>query len=198
MLLKACRMVVAKWVLLLPLIMVLAACNKSADKPTFKVFASPDDAGTALLEAAKSGDQNALLAIFGADSKDIIFSGDAVQDKEVVGALTGAYGVMHRWRKMPDGSQVLLIGADNFAFPIPLKKNAGGQWFYDTAAGKEEILTRRIGRNELAVIAGAGGGAEMGVGCEIEEGGMGDEEIAMAVVKPGARVRGANRISSMG
>jgi len=152
MLLKACRMVVAKWVLLLPLIMVLAACNKSADKPTFKVFASPDDAGTALLEAAKSGDQNALLAIFGADSKDIIFSGDAVQDKEVVGAFTGAYGVMHRWRKMPDGSQVLLIGADNFAFPIPLKKNAGGQWFYDTAAGKEEILTRRIGRNELAVI----------------------------------------------
>jgi len=152
MLLKACRMVVAKWVLLLPLIMVLAACNKSADKPTFKVFASPDDAGTALLEAAKSGDQNALLAIFGADSKDIIFSGDAVQDKEVVGIFTDAYGVMHRWRKMPDGSQVLLIGADNFAFPIPLKKNAGGQWFYDTAAGKEEILTRRIGRNELAVI----------------------------------------------
>jgi hypothetical protein len=59
---------------------------------------------------------------------------------------------MHRWRKMPDGSQVLLVGADNFAFPIPLKKNAAGQWFFDTAAGKDEILARRIGRNELAVI----------------------------------------------
>ena len=49
-------------------------------------------------------------------------------------------------------SQILLIGADNFAFPIPLKKNDAGQWFFDTAAGKEEILSRRIGRNELAVI----------------------------------------------
>ena len=43
---------------------------------------------------------------------------------------------MHRWRKMPDGSQILLVGADNFAFPIPLKKNEAGQWFFDTAAGK--------------------------------------------------------------
>ncbi len=49
-------------------------------------------------------------------------------------------------------AQILLVGADNFAFPIPLKKNAGGQWFFDTAAGKDEILNRRIGRNELAVI----------------------------------------------
>jgi hypothetical protein len=59
---------------------------------------------------------------------------------------------MHRWRKMPDDAQVLLIGADNFAFPIPLKKNGSGQWFFDAAAGKDEILARRIGRNELAVI----------------------------------------------
>jgi hypothetical protein len=104
------------------------------------------------MEAAKSGDQNALLAIFGAGSKDIIFSGDAVQDKAAVDKFNVAYGVMNRWRKMPDGTQVLLIGADNFPFPIPLKKGDGGQWFFDTAAGKEEILTRRIGRNELAVI----------------------------------------------
>ena len=93
-----------------------------------------------------------LLAIFGTESKEIIFSGDAVQDKAAVDRFKVAYGVMHRWRKMPDGTQVLLVGADNFAFPIPLKKSDGGQWFFDTAAGKEEILTRRIGRNELAVI----------------------------------------------
>src|SRR5580765_4687466 len=104
------------------------------------------------LQAARSGDQNAALAIFGPASKEIIFSGDAVQDKTAVGALVAAYGVMHRWRKMADGTQVLLIGADNFPFPIPLKKDDGGQWFFDTAAGGEEILTRRIGRNELAVI----------------------------------------------
>ena len=53
--------------------------------------------------------------------------------------VTG-YGVMHRWRKMPDDSQMLLVGADNFPFPIPLKKNNDGQWFFDTAAGKNEVL----------------------------------------------------------
>ena len=78
------------------------------------MFASPDDAGNALLAAAKSGDQNALLAIFGPDSKEIIFSGDAVQDKNVADAFVAGYGAMHRWRKMPDGAQILLVGADNF------------------------------------------------------------------------------------
>jgi hypothetical protein len=142
--------------LLLALVIHLAACGKSdqpsLNKPSLRVFASPDDAGNALLEAAKSGDQKQVLAIFGQESKEIIYSGDAVQDKAVVDAFVAAYGVMHRWRKIADGAQILLVGADNFAFPVPLKKNSGGQWFFDTAAGKDEILSRRIGRNELAVI----------------------------------------------
>lgn len=159
MLFNSCRIFVRKWLPLLPLIIVLAACNKS-NKPSFRVFTSPEDAGTALLEAANSGDQNAALAIFGTGSKEIIFSGDAVQDKAAVDRFKVAYGVMHRWRKMPDGTQVLLVGADNFPFPIPLKKSDGGRWFFDTAAGKEEILTRRIGRNELAVIEVCGAMAD--------------------------------------
>jgi hypothetical protein len=105
-----------------------------------------------LLAAAKSGDANTILAVFGPDSKDVILSGDSVQDKNTADLFVTAYGVMHRWRKMPDESQVLLIGADNFPFPIPLKKNAAGQWYFDVAAGREEILARRIGRNELAVM----------------------------------------------
>jgi hypothetical protein len=129
----------------------LVACNKS-NKPSYRQFASPDDAGSGLQEAVKSGDLNAVLAIFGPGSKEVISSGNASEDKTVAAAFVAAYGVMHRWRKMPDASQVLLIGADNFAFPIPLKKNDAGQWFFDTAAGKEEILRRRVGRNELAVI----------------------------------------------
>ncbi len=137
--------------LLLAFIISLASCGKS-DKPSSKVFASPDDAGQGLLDAAKSGDQDAILAIFGPGSKEIISSGDAAQDKATVDKFVAAYGVMHRWRKMPDEGQILIIGADNFAFPIPLKKNAAGEWFFDTAAGKDEILSRRIGRNELAVI----------------------------------------------
>jgi hypothetical protein len=151
MLLRTRRIVAsARWVLL-ALILPLAGCNNSA-KSSYKVFASPDDAGNGLLDAAKSGDQNAALAIFGPESKEIIFSGDTVQDKAAIDAFVAKYGVMHRWRKMPDGAQILLVGADNFPFPIPLKKNAAGQWYFDISAGKEEILSRRIGRNELAVI----------------------------------------------
>jgi hypothetical protein len=145
--------VTARLLFLVLIVSVLSfvACNKS-NKPSYRQFASPDDAGNGLIQAAKSGDQNAILAIFGPDSKAIISSGDAVEDKAAVAAFVTGYEQMHRWRKMPDGAEVLLIGAQNFPFPIPLKKNGGGKWFFDTAAGKEEILSRRIGRNELAVI----------------------------------------------
>jgi hypothetical protein len=135
----------------LALVLCLAACNKQ-EKPLFKTFASSDDASNQLIEAAKSGDQNALLEIFGATSKDFLLSGDPVQDKATLNAFVNGYGVMHRWRKMPDGTQILLVGADNFPFPIPLKQSAAGLWFFDSGAGKDEILRRRIGRNELAVI----------------------------------------------
>ena len=145
------RLAAVNWFVLLVLLVSLAACNKQ-EKPLFKTFSSADDAGNQLIAAAKSGDQNAVLAIFGANSKDVLLSGDPVQDKATLNAFVGGYGVMHRWRKMPDGTQILLVGADNFPFPIPLKQSAGGLWFFDTGAGKDEILRRRIGRNELAVI----------------------------------------------
>ena len=137
---------------ILALLVFLCACSKPQEKASMKLFASPDQAGDAVLQAAKAGDQAAVLAIFGPDAKDIIFSGDAVQDKNSVDRFINAYQVMHRWRAMTDGSQHLLVGADNYPFPIPLKKNASGQWYFDIAAGKDEILARRIGRNELAVI----------------------------------------------
>jgi hypothetical protein len=148
--------------LLLSLVTALAACSQSdkpsavressIKEPSIRVFAAPEDAGSALQAAVKSGDQTALLTILGPESKEIISSGDPVQDKNAASTFATGYEVMHRWRTMPDGSQMLLVGADNFPFPIPLKKNASGQWLFDTAAGKEEILNRRIGRNELAVI----------------------------------------------
>ena len=129
---------------------VLLACTSNKSEPTG--YATPDDAANALITAAKAGDQNALLAIFGPESKDLLYSGDPVEDKNAVTEFVSRYGVMHRWRKMAEGSQVLVVGADNFPFPIPLKKNSEGRWFFDSAAGKEEILNRRVGRNELAVI----------------------------------------------
>jgi hypothetical protein len=156
---KPGRFTFAAQLLFLVLIVPLAACHKS-EKPSMRVFSSPDEAGDALLAAAKSGDQNELLAIFGPDSKELISSGDQVQDKNVTQAFAAGYGVMHRWRRLADGSQMLLVGADNFPFPIPLKKNADGQWFFDTAAGKEEALNRRVGRNELAIIEVCGAVAD--------------------------------------
>ena len=137
--------------LVLTLVIAFAACTKS-EKPSLKTFATPEEAGNILLTAAKSGDQAAISAIFGPDTRDIISSGDAVQDKNAVNAFITAYDAMHRWRRLADGAQILLVGADNFPFPIPLKKTDSGQWIFDTAAGKEEILNRRIGRNELAIV----------------------------------------------
>ena len=134
----------------------LAACNTSkAPTPSEagpKTFATPDDAGAALVAATKANDRSALLAIFGSGAQDLIFSGDTAQDKQTAENFTAAYQAMNRWRKQTDGSEVLLVGIDNHPFPIPLVKNSGGQWSFDTAAGKAEILARRVGDNELATI----------------------------------------------
>jgi len=142
---------------LVALMISIGSCNKSTEKPAAteavqKTFASPDDAGKALAEAAKAGSHDAMIAIFGPGSQDIIFSGDTAQDKTNFDSFTTAYAAMNRWRKQTDGSEVLYLGADNNPFPIPLKQNHSGQWYFDTAAGKDEILSRRIGDNELAVI----------------------------------------------
>ena len=151
---KARKVVFAAGLLMLALAVPIACKSK---KPELTGYATPDDAANALIMAAKAGDQNALLAIFGPESKDLLYSGDPVEDKNVAKAFVSRYDVMHRWRRMEDGSQTLIVGADNFPFPIPLKKNSGGRWFFDTAAGKEEVLNRRVGRNELAVIDLCGG-----------------------------------------
>jgi Protein of unknown function (DUF2950) len=147
----------AMGVALLALVTSLLACgrteNAAPQKAAQKTFASPDDAGTALLDAAKAGDQSSLLAIFGPDAKDVLFSGDAVKDKDTLQDFAAAYVQMHRWREIKAGGEMLYIGADNFIFPIPLGKNGAGQWSFDTAAGKDEILARRIGSDELSAIA---------------------------------------------
>ena len=141
----------------LAVIAVVSSCKKSgnegAEKAAQKAFASPEDAGTALFEAAKSGDQNAMLAIFGPDASTVIFSGDAVKDKDNLQDFVAAYSQMHRWREIKSGGEMLYAGGDNYIFPIPLGKNPAGQWYFDTAAGKDEILARRIGRDELTAIA---------------------------------------------
>jgi len=150
---KHLRILSTRCLLPLALFIPLAACNhKQPDEQSIKTFASPEDAGKAVIAAAKSGDRSTILAIFGPGSENVLYSGDAVDDKNVAAAFVSKYEAMHRWRKMEDGSEVLIVGPDNYPFAIPLKKNADGTWFFDTAAGKDEVLSRRVGRNELAVI----------------------------------------------
>jgi Protein of unknown function (DUF2950) len=151
MLLKSRKFEITIRLLVLALI-IPVACKKEEKPPEFAAYASPDAAAQALQTAVKAGDVNALVGIFGPDSKSVILSGDDVQDKNAAATFASRYDVMHRWRTMPDNSEMLIVGADNFPFPIPLKKNGDGKWYFDTAAGKEEVLNRRIGRNELAVI----------------------------------------------
>jgi Protein of unknown function (DUF2950) len=146
------------WMLLTLLLTLtsLASCNKpektTSEKAVQKTFASPDDAGAAFLEAAKSGDQSALLAIFGPDANDVLFTGDPVKDKDALQDFVAAYNQMHRWREIKVGGEMLYVGADNYPFPIPLGQKSPGQWTFDTAAGKDEILARRIGKDELTAI----------------------------------------------
>jgi len=117
-----------------------------------QAFASPDVAGQAVYTAAKAGDGNGLTAIFGPEAKDLIFSGDPVQDKAALDLFTGRYDQMHRWSRAADGGMVLAVGAENYPFPFALLKNASGQWYFDTPTAKQEILARRIGGNELSTV----------------------------------------------
>jgi hypothetical protein len=116
-----------------------------------KTFANAQDAGQALYEGAKSGDKTALEAVLGASSASVLSSGDEVQDRNNRDLFLQRYEQMHRWAKEINGNQTLIIGAENWPFPIPLK-SAGATWYFDTKAGAKEILFRRIGKNEMAAI----------------------------------------------
>ena len=122
-----------------------------AEPPAQRTFSSPAEASRELFRAAQAGDEGALLKIFGPDGKEIISSGDAVEDKNNRDQFVRKYQEMNRLVREPDGTVRLYIGAENWPLPIPLV-NRNDTWYFDTAAGKEEILLRRIGRNEIAAM----------------------------------------------
>jgi hypothetical protein len=127
-----------------------AQVTKNASEQT--TFATPGEAGEALQAASRAHDESALGEILGEGSAAILNSGDPAEDKASIEAFTKKYDRMNRWVSLTDGSEILYVGADNYPFPIPLAKNALGKWYFDTAAGEDEILARRIGRNELLAI----------------------------------------------
>jgi len=132
-------------------LLILLSAVAFAQEQGQKTFASPDEAGKALYESVQAGDKTAEEAILGASAAKVISSGDEVQDKTNREKFTQNYEQMHRWAKEINGDETLFLGAQNWPFPIPLRKSAAG-WYFDSAAGVKEILFRRIGKNELAAI----------------------------------------------
>jgi hypothetical protein len=116
-----------------------------------KSFASPEDAVKALVDALKSNDTKALSALFGPGSKDLVFSGDPVADKTRRERFVVYFNEKNRLEEVSADKVVLYVGDEDWPFPIPVVKR-GNVWQFDPTEGREEILARRIGRNELSVI----------------------------------------------
>src|ERR1700677_4598733 len=136
------------------LAILLAACfpaSSLAQQPGQKTFSSAEEASSSLIAAMQSRNEKALLEFLGPDGKQVISSGDEVEDLNHRAYFVQRYLEMHRLVNEPDGTTVLYIGARNWPTPIPLVHNANG-WYFDTEAGKREILYRRIGRNEMSAI----------------------------------------------
>jgi len=122
-----------------------------AQEPGQKTFNSAAEATDAFAAAVENHDEPAMLAILGASGRDLVSSGDPVADKDRQDSFAAKYHVSHQFAAAGDGRTFLYIGAENWPTPIPLQKN-GSQWYFDTNYGKQEILYRRIGADELNVI----------------------------------------------
>ncbi|MDE2059140.1 MAG: DUF2950 domain-containing protein [candidate division NC10 bacterium] len=120
----------------------------AADPQRQKSFASPEEAVQTLVEAVKTGDMETLATILGPEGRPLIASGDAVADTQERERFVRAYDQLHKLERPAETKAVIIIGQDEWPLPIPVVKE-GDTWRFDTAAGKEEILNRRIGRNEL-------------------------------------------------
>jgi hypothetical protein len=120
-------------------------------QPQQTSFATPQAAAEALFQAAKAKDQAAIVGILGPSFRDWILSGDPVQDAQRVERFVTAYGQKSRVTNEGDAKAVLSVGDDDFPFPFPIVKS-GDAWRFDPEAGREEMLNRAIGRNELNTI----------------------------------------------
>jgi hypothetical protein len=128
---------------------LLAAVQVTAAE-TGKTFASPEAAVAALASAVRTTNRAELHAIFGPAVEEIV-NPDAVQAANEFGAFAAALGETNRLVSESETRRVLELGTEHWPFPVPIVKKAG-QWYFDTEDGKDELLSRRIGRNELATL----------------------------------------------
>jgi hypothetical protein len=117
-----------------------------------KTFAKPSDGVKALVAAARAGDQAELLAVLGPGSKDLIESGDPIADKKGLQGFVKSYDAKHSLTVTAPGYVTLIVGASDWPMPIPLVRD-GTSWYFDSAQGRDEVINRRIGENELGAIA---------------------------------------------
>jgi len=125
--------------------------SSSTEPP--QTFATPKEAVKAVIAACKQNDQAELLNIFGPDGKDIIESGDPSDDTDRRAAFVKLTSQKYKLIPNPTNSEtmILSIGKEDYPFPVPLVRKAG-RWFFDSSAGRQEILARRIGSNEMSAI----------------------------------------------
>jgi hypothetical protein len=123
----------------------------SAQEGKQKAFGSPEDAMKALAETAQARDTKGMMAILGPEGEDIISSGDEVADKNALEQFVKVYQEKIDFVKEKEDRVSIIVGNDHWPFPIPIVKKGDG-WVFDTKAGKEEVLNRRVGRNELNAI----------------------------------------------
>ena len=133
-------------VLLLGLVWTSALCS---DEPA-RVFATPQEAISALDQAVNTTNRAAFAALFGSESQELV-NPDSVQGAREMATFAAAFNASSRLVSESDARLVLEVGTNDWPFPIPLVKMPDG-WRFDTAAGVEELLNRRVGRNELDVL----------------------------------------------
>jgi hypothetical protein len=126
-----------------------ATSAKMASGP--RSFATPDEGATALLDAVRAGKAQGILAIIGPASKSWLLSGDPVADRADWQHFLEAYDKKHAITMESDAKALIAAGDGDWTFPAPLVKK-GDRWVFDEAAGREEALNRRVGRNELNTI----------------------------------------------
>lgn len=153
--LRKSALTLAAWTITFSCFLLLgsALAINAQTKSSARTFSTPKDAADALIEAAGKFDEAELKEILGPNGNDIIYSGEPARDKEIAMQFAALAKMRQRvTRARNAGRATLVVGYDDWPFPAPIVRRPNNKWSFDSAAGLQEILRRRVGRNELDAI----------------------------------------------